>query len=354
MEADSRLAGIAPQGLYLQPPLPGLSIGVELVVPSAERRRVLIVGAGGRGQDIARQLESLGDEVVVVGFVDDRSNLAGLNGHPILGGFGQVLEVAGEHRVNEIIVAYMPSWQEELIRRAMQSKRADPLRIKVLPGFYDAMLGECQIETVADIPLVRLTGSGPSSYFMAAKRAFDILFSALMLLASAPLFALAAAAVKLTSRGPVLYCQERVGHGGRIFRIYKIRSMIVDAERGTGPVLAHEYDQRITRVGRFLRQTRIDEIPQFWNVLRGDMSVVGPRPERPEFVKDFAARIPGYTERLKVRPGITGLAQVYGDYLTSVYHKLRYDWIYLHRMSAWQDARILLLTVAAVFTKAGQ
>ena len=129
--------------------------------------------------------------------------------------------------------------------------------------------------------------------------------------------------------------------------------MVMDAERDTGPVLAQEYDGRITWVGRLLRKTRIDEIPQFWNVLRGDMSIVGPRPERPEFAERFAAEIPGYSERHKIRPGITGLAQVYGDYLTSVYHKLRYDWIYLHRMSFWQDLRILAMTVVTVLTRAG-
>jgi exopolysaccharide biosynthesis polyprenyl glycosylphosphotransferase len=215
------------------------------------------------------------------------------------------------------------------------------------------MVSDCQIERVQDIPLVRLTGNGRSRLFMALKRTFDVLFSVSMLVLCAPVLALAAAAVKLTSRGTAFYCQERVGKGGRTFRIHKLRTMVRDAERATGPVLAHEYDRRITAIGRLLRKTRIDEIPQFWNVLRGDMSVVGPRPERPEFAEEFALRIPGYAQRLNVRPGITGLAQVYGDYLTSVYHKLRYDWIYMHRMSFWQEVRILLMTVVVVLTRAG-
>ncbi len=319
------------------------------------RRRVLIVGAGARGQDIAAELMMgrTNGHFEVVGFADDRLDLPRLDGLPILGRFDQVLDIVEAHQVDEVIVAYMPSWQEDLIKRTMERTASRALRIKVLPGFYDAMVGDCRIEPVADIPLVCLRGVGPCRLFLLAKRAFDIVFSLLMLILCLPLVCLAAVAIKLTSPGPVFYSQERSGRDGRPFRIYKLRSMVIDAERGTGPVLAHEYDQRITPVGRFLRQTRLDEIPQFWNVLKGEMSVVGPRPERPEFVSEFAAHIPGYLERLKVRPGITGLAQVYGDYLTSVYHKLRYDWIYLHRMSLWHDLRILLMTVVTVLTRAG-
>ncbi|MHC5034606.1 MAG: sugar transferase [Planctomycetota bacterium] len=317
-------------------------------------RRVLIVGAGARGRDIARELlEHSDSKYEVVGFVDDVVALPRLNGLPILGRFAEVLDVAEAHNIDEIILAYTPNWQEELLKQVMQRRNGDTLDIKVLPGFYDAMVSDCQIERIQDIPLIRLTGNGPSSEFLVMKRSFDIAFSLVMLLLCAPLTALAAAAIKLTSRGLVFFCQERVGQGGRVFRVYKLRTMVMDAERWTGPVLAHEYDQRVTRVGRFLRQTRIDEIPQFWNVLRGDMSVVGPRPERPEFAREFAVRITGYLERLKVRPGITGLGQVYGDYLTSVYHKLRYDWIYVHRMSFWQDLCILLQTVRTVLTRAG-
>ncbi len=316
--------------------------------------RVLIVGAGGRGQDIAQELtRDPNGRYEVVGYVDDEKDFPGLNGTPVLGRFSQVLEVVENYDVDEVILAYMPSWQEELIKCAMIRGTSDAVQIKVLPGFYDAMVSNCQIERVADIPLVRLTGNSTGPLFMAMKRCFDTVFSVAMLAATAPLLLLAAIAIKVTSRGPAFFRQERVGSGGRLFCIYKLRSMVIDAERWTGPVLAHEYDERITPVGSFLRKTRLDEIPQFWNVLRGDMSVIGPRPERPEFAEEFADRIPGYVQRLKVRPGITGLAQVYGDYLTSVYHKLRYDWIYMHRMSVWQELRIVGMTVWTMMTRAG-
>jgi len=318
------------------------------------KRRVLIVGAGARGQDIARELMGGGNgRFEVVGFVDDATDLPALDGVPILGRFSEVLEVAEARDVDEVILAYMPSWQEELIKGAMGRGTADALQIKVLPGFYDAMVSECQIERVEDIPLVRLTGNGPARWFLVVKRCFDVAFSVVALVLCAPFLLLAALAVKLTSPGPVFYGQERLGCGGRLFRIYKLRTMVRDAERWTGPVLAHEYDERITPVGRVLRKIRIDEIPQFWNVLRGDMSVIGPRPERPEFAQEFADRIPGYAQRFKVRPGITGLAQVYGDYLTSVYHKLRYDWIYMHRLSVWQELCILLRTVGVMLSRSG-
>jgi len=356
MDAGSFYASRTTPGLALQRPLPGFERHqLEAGVRADGRRRVLVVGAGGRGQEIAQELMAMQNgHFEVVGFVDDRTDLPRVDGLPILGRFDQVLKIASRHQVDEIILAYMPSWQEQLLNQAALSDRAEHVRIKVLPGFYDASLGDFRIEPVADIPLVSLKRKPTSTCFLVAKRAFDILFSLLMLLLCAPVLLLAAAAIKLTSRGPVFYSQARVGRNGRAFRIYKLRTMILAAETGTGPILAHEYDARITPVGHWLRQTRIDEMPQFWNVLRGEMSVVGPRPERPEFAEGFVRSIPGYSERLKVRPGITGLAQVYGGYRTSVYHKLRYDWIYLHRMSVWHDLRILIRTAGIVLSRAGR
>jgi lipopolysaccharide/colanic/teichoic acid biosynthesis glycosyltransferase len=163
--------------------------------------------------------------------------------------------------------------------------------------------------------------------------------SSIMLLLASPLIVLTMLLIKLDSKGPVFFKQDRVGRDGKVFTLWKFRSMCADAEKETGPIWSEPGDKRVTRVGKFLRRTRIDEIPQFWNVIRGDMSVIGPRPERPEFAQEFVEKVPGYAQRLKVRPGITGLAQVYCDYLTSVYHKLRYDWIYINRMSFWQEAR---------------
>jgi len=183
---------------------------------------------------------------------------------------------------------------------------------------------------------------------LVAKRAFDVAFSLAALLIAAPAVASAALAIRLTSRGPVLYRQERVGWNGRVFTIYKLRTMIDDAESATGPTLACPGDPRITRLGRFLRATKLDEVPQFYNVLRGDMSVIGPRPERPCFVAAFSRSAPEYLHRHAVRPGITGLAQVHGGYRTPFDEKLQYDLAYIAGWTPWLDAWILMRTIRAV------
>jgi lipopolysaccharide/colanic/teichoic acid biosynthesis glycosyltransferase len=173
--------------------------------------------------------------------------------------------------------------------------------------------------------------------------------------ATAPAIALAALAVKLTSPGPVLFCQERVTKDGHSFTIFKLRTMVVDAEKHTGPTLsAGKSDARITPVGKLLRATRLDELPQLINVLRGEMSIVGPRPERPCFVRQFEEQIPGYRERHQVLPGITGMAQVHGGYAIDAEMKLRYDLLYVYNWSPWLDLKIMLQTVATVCRRTGQ
>jgi exopolysaccharide biosynthesis polyprenyl glycosylphosphotransferase len=181
-----------------------------------------------------------------------------------------------------------------------------------------------------------------------AKRAFDIGFSLAVLVVAAPALAVAAIAIRMTSRGAVLYRQERVGRDGRLFTIYKLRTMVEDAESETGPTLACPGDPRITRLGRFLRATKLDEAPQFYNVLRGEMSVIGPRPERPCFVEEFARQVPEYPRRHAVRPGITGLAQVHGGYRTPFHEKLRHDLDYIAGWTPWLDALVLIRTIRAV------
>lgn len=189
------------------------------------------------------------------------------------------------------------------------------------------------------------------TWYNAAKRVFDVITALTLLLLTLPILLLAALLVRLTSRGPAFYSQTRVGVGGRPFTIYKLRSMYVDSEKD-GARWCAVGDSRITPFGRFLRRSHIDELPQLWNVLRGDMSMVGPRPERPEFVPQLDLAIPGYRERLQVPPGVTGLAQIHygGDTdLASVERKLAFDLYYVKTMSFWTDLRIVLATVVHVF-----
>ena len=182
------------------------------------------------------------------------------------------------------------------------------------------------------------------------KRAFDVLLSGIGLVGSAPLWALFAAAIKLEDGGPVFYAQERVGQGGRWFRALKFRSMRPDAEALIGAVQASEHDPRVTRVGRILRATAMDELPQLWNIFRGDMSFVGPRALRPGEIEREGERlvpleaVPGYEQRITVRPGLTGIAQVYAARDVSRRHKFRYDRLYIHRRSMWLDLRLILLS----------
>lgn len=178
-----------------------------------------------------------------------------------------------------------------------------------------------------------------------AKRALDVTVALLGLAISAPLWALIGVAICLDDRWPVLYRRPCVGEGGRPFYQIKFRSMVRDAERHTGPVLAAENDPRITRVGKWLRRTALDELPQLINILMGEMSFVGPRPERPVLVDRFLAAVPNYVHRFRIRPGLTGLAQVYGCYDTPAKHKLRYDLLYARRRGIWLDARLFALSL---------
>ncbi len=181
------------------------------------------------------------------------------------------------------------------------------------------------------------------------KRLLDILLSAGGCLCSVPLWGLIALAIKLEDGAPVFYAQERVGQHGRVFRVLKFRSMVADAEHTTGVVWATTNDSRVTRVGRLLRATALDELPQLFNILRGEMSFVGPRPERPAFVEQFRREIPGYDLRLRLRPGLTGLAQVYGRYDSDPRQKLRYDLLYLRKHSLLLDSKLVGLSLWITF-----
>jgi len=192
--------------------------------------------------------------------------------------------------------------------------------------------------------------------FRRFKRLLDLTFTAIGLFITAPILLFSALLIKLTSKGPILYKQHRVGRKGEVFEIYKLRTMVRDAEKDTGAVWAKENDPRITSLGRLLRKTRIDEIPQFINVLKGEMSIVGPRPERPEMVRDFKKLIGDYEKRLNINPGITGIAQIYHKYdesLIDVKKKVKYDLLYSRKMSASTDLAILAQTCLVVLTGKG-
>jgi sugar transferase (PEP-CTERM system associated) len=216
---------------------------------------------------------------------------------------------------------------------------------------YERLTGKILVDDLKPSWLIFSDGFVISRWTRFVKRLIDVVLATIGVVASAPLAVVTAIAVKLDSEGPVLYGQERVGEGGRPFTVWKFRSMRQDAERGGRPIWATDQDDRITRVGRFIRKTRLDELPQFWNVLRGDMSFVGPRPERPFFVEQLAKEIPFYQQRHAVKPGLTGWAQVkyqYGSSVEDAMEKLRYDLYYIKHLSVSLDVSIVFDTVKVI------
>lgn len=223
--------------------------------------------------------------------------------------------------------------------------------IMLIPESFELFCSGARLDKIDDIPVFRLQSLRPSLEVRIMKRTLDILVALAGFVCVLPLMAITAIAIKLGDSGPVLYSQLRTGRDGKEFRIYKFRTMRVDAEKYSGPMLAQENDPRITRLGRFLRSVRLDELPQIWNVLNGDMSIVGPRPERPFFVEKFVQEMPEYAYRHNVKPGITGLAQVYGKYNTTPFDKLVYDLMYIQSCSIRTDLTIIIQTVMVMFTK---
>lgn len=221
----------------------------------------------------------------------------------------------------------------------------------LIPNTFEVFCSGAELDKIDDIPLFRPQALRLTLEVRALKRLLDLSVALCGLVCALPLILLTALSVKISDRGPILYSQVRTGRNGKVFRVYKFRTMRVDAEKYSGPMLAQENDPRITPLGRFLRAVRLDELPQIWNVLIGDMSIVGPRPERPFFVEQFAKEMPEYTYRHNVKPGITGLAQVYGKYNTTPFDKLVYDLVYIQRCNILTDLKIIIQTVKVLFTK---
>lgn len=252
----------------------------------------------------------------------------------------------------DVIISYGSDPPEDLVK-LLEYCEGHCRRCFLHPSVNDTLfLSQSKLVAIAGIPLLEVGNlqSAPYSYL---KRLIDFAVALLVLVVVSPLCLLTAIAVKLNSSGPVIYSQERLGRYGRKFRIYKFRSMIVDAEKKTGPVWATAKDTRVTPVGRFIRRHRIDEIPQMLNVLKGDMSLVGPRPERPHFHNEFGKILPLFDKRLVVRPGVSSLSHVLGSYSSEPSDRLRYDLIYISSMSFFTDLKILVATVRVVLGARG-
>lgn len=317
----------------------------------AHKRRVLVLGTGDR----AKQIENLRggpDEagVTLVGFVDlgsDARLVAGGRVHDLEG--GSLRELAERLDVDEIVVAIDDRRKGLPVDDILECKMYG-FHIMEAADFYERQLGKIRLDTLHPSNVIFADGFTQAVLKLTEKRIMDIVFSTLMIVATLPVMLLTALAIYFEGGGPVLYRQERVGRRGEVFTLLKFRSMRQDAERD-GAVWCMEDDNRITRVGQFIRKTRIDELPQLFNVLIGDMSFVGPRPERPQFVEELSKAIPYYDLRHYVKPGITGWAQIlypYGASINDSREKLQYDLYYLKNYSIFLDITILLQTVQVI------
>jgi sugar transferase (PEP-CTERM system associated) len=321
-------------------------------------RAVLVLGAGPIGRSIADLEGSSARPFRIAGFIDDDTTTASSlpKGHRLLGGVDRLQAIVDEIRP-ELIVVGQDDRRGAFPAAALLECRLRGIGVEDWPAFYEKVTGKILVSDLRPSWLIFSDGFVKTRRAIIIKRAIDMILSLAGVLLTSPLIALTALAVRLESPGPVLFRQTRMGQYGRHFTIYKFRSMRADAERLTGAVWAQKDDPRVTRIGRFLRRSRLDELPQLYNVLVGEMSFIGPRPERPEFIEELERRIPLYRARLSVKPGVTGWAQVrytYGASVEDTVEKLQYDLYYVKNLSLFLDLLILISTVQVVLFGRGR
>lgn len=311
-------------------------------------KKVLIIGAGEKGKAVMSEINKhphAGYELI--GFIDENGD----EKSNILGGYNDIVQVVQEKEIDEVIVTVTHTSNPKLWDTILRHE--DKIKFKTIPDIYDAIISKIGTLHIEAVPLIAISIDPISGWNRTTKRLIDILVSLLVLILFSPFFLIIMLLIKLDSKGSIFYKQERMGKGEKRYNIYKFRSMYVGAEDKTGPVLASSNDARVTKLGKKMRKWRIDELPNFFNVLRGHMSLVGPRPERPEFVEQFKKTMPGYHLRFKVRPGITGLAQVNAPYDVPVEIKQLYDILYLNNYSLFLDFKIMLKTILVILRREG-
>jgi sugar transferase (PEP-CTERM system associated) len=322
------------------------------------QERILVVGTGTTARKVVRQiLDQREFAYRVIGFIDDDPTRIGerIVNPGIVGTPEDMAALIKTHQIDRIVVGLSDRRGKLPVEELLRAKMAG-IRVEDATTTYERVTGKILIDDLRPSWLIFSDGFHVSRMTRWMKRSIDLALSLVLAILAGPLMVLTAVAILIESGRPLFYCQDRVGENGKIFTLYKFRSMRQDAEKAGTPLWATDGDDRITRVGRFIRMTRLDELPQIWNVLLGAMSFVGPRPERPYFVTELAKEIPFYQQRHAVKPGLTGWAQVkyrYGASLEDAMEKLRYDLYYIKHLSVSFDLTIVFDTVKVVLFRKG-
>ena len=333
------------------------SVQKVLILKGKGLHKALVVGftdvVDSLHEEVARYPEAGLDIVGAIRLSRDATNTVPPNGHYDIKDLPRLID---DLEVQDVLIALGPNDGDQLME-VLRYCDGKAVTLKLVPDFYSIIGGMARTEHMYGLPLIEVMPEPMQAWEQSVKRLFDATLSLIVLVVGLPFWLLLGLAVRISSSGPAIYRQTRIGQHGKSFTMFKFRTMDEHAEAGTGPVWAQEDDPRYTSVGRWLRKTRLDEIPQFWNVLKGNMSLVGPRPERPFFVDQLADEIPLYSRRHRIKPGITGWAQVKWKYDTSledVRQKLKYDLFYIENMSLRRDLQILFRTVYTALRGSGR
>jgi len=324
------------------------------------REKTIILGKNRRGLSAANYLFRHEDQGYdIVGFIkatDDPTVEIDTGKIPVLGEELNLGTIIRDNEVSDIVLA-LEKPDHTRILSIMGQINGFPATVKIVPDLYDVMSGLVRTQQIAGIPLIEINLEYTNWYQRGLKRMLDLLLTVPLIIIIAPVACVAAIAIKIESKGPVLYKQERVGRDFRKFKTIKFRSMLHNAEDETGPMWAEQNDPRVTKIGRFLRRFRLDEVPQFINVLKGDMSIIGPRPERPYFVDKLSKEYPLYHRRLSVLPGISGWSQIkhpYDEDIEGIRQKLKYDFYYIENLSFGLDLKIMISTIWVMLSGQGR